>query len=319
MIEPEFKPLVSIIIPVYNGSNYLNEAIHSALNQTYENIEVLVINDGSDDTGATEKIALSYGEKIRYFSKENGGVATALNLGIKKMHGEYFSWLSHDDLYCQNKISAQIKKLKLQIDKQKIVYSDCVIFEDDSDEILPIIAGEPINGKIRYHLTIKSSIHGCSFLIPRNAFNVVGVFSEKLRLTQDYDMWFRLGTQYEFVYLPDALVRSRHHKSQDSSRYKHALLRECDNLRVGFIKDLSVAEVKSYSKSLILSYLYLYSVMSKCGYMASANLALEYYNNAGSKNLLAKISRLALLCVVNLDLRYRIKYKMKRIIKILIK
>jgi len=66
------NPKVSIIIPVYNGSDYLAEAIESALTQTYENLEILVINDGSRDNGATEKIALSYGDKIRYIQKGNG-------------------------------------------------------------------------------------------------------------------------------------------------------------------------------------------------------------------------------------------------------
>ena len=82
------NPLVSIVIPVYNGSNYLAQAIDSALGQTYPNCEVLVVNDGSDDGGATAELALGYGEKIRYFEKENGGVATALNLGIRQMAGE---------------------------------------------------------------------------------------------------------------------------------------------------------------------------------------------------------------------------------------
>ena len=65
---------VSMIIPVYNGANYLREAIDSALAQTCPDCEVLVINDGSTDNGATEAVALSYGDKIRYFSKENGGL-----------------------------------------------------------------------------------------------------------------------------------------------------------------------------------------------------------------------------------------------------
>ena len=78
-----FNPLVSIVIPVYNGSDFLVEAIESAINQTYKNIEVLVVNDGSNDNNATEKICKSFGEKVRCFYKENGGVATALNLGIK--------------------------------------------------------------------------------------------------------------------------------------------------------------------------------------------------------------------------------------------
>ena len=76
---------VTIVIPVYNGSNFMKVAIDSAIAQTYDNKEILVINDGSTDNGETEKIALSYGNKIRYIKKENGGVATALNLAIKEM------------------------------------------------------------------------------------------------------------------------------------------------------------------------------------------------------------------------------------------
>ena len=81
------NPKVSIIIPVYNGSNYLKEAIYSALNQTYNNIEVLVINDGSEDNGKTRNIALSYGDRIKYIEKENAGVSSALNVGVKSMTG----------------------------------------------------------------------------------------------------------------------------------------------------------------------------------------------------------------------------------------
>src|SRR5512138_2643726 len=107
-ISGKVTPLVSIIMPVYNGSNYLKLAIDSALAQTYNNIEIIVINDGSNDNGSTEAIAKSYGDKITYLSKENGGVATALNLGIKHSRGEYVSWLSHDDMYFENKIERQM-------------------------------------------------------------------------------------------------------------------------------------------------------------------------------------------------------------------
>ena len=79
-----FNPMVSIVIPVYNGANFLREAIDSALSQSYKNIEIIVINDGSDDANETDKIARSYGDTIQYFHKKNGGVASALNLASGK-------------------------------------------------------------------------------------------------------------------------------------------------------------------------------------------------------------------------------------------
>src|SRR5436305_205147 len=84
-------PLVSICIPVYNGADYLRDAIESALAQTYSRIEVVVVNDGSTDGGATEEIAKSFGDKIRYLAKPNGHVASALNHGISHMAGKYLS------------------------------------------------------------------------------------------------------------------------------------------------------------------------------------------------------------------------------------
>ena len=126
------SPKVTIVIPVYNGSNYMREAIDSALAQTYENIEILVVNDGSKDGGKTRDIALAYGDKIRYFEKENGGVATALNLAIQEMQGEYFSWLSHDDVYYPDKIQAEIEYLQKIGREDVIVYSDQDYIDRDS-------------------------------------------------------------------------------------------------------------------------------------------------------------------------------------------
>ena len=121
-----YNPKVTIVIPVYNGANYVKEAIESALSQTYDNIEIIVVNDGSNDNNETENAVLSYGDKIKYVCKENGGVSSALNTGIKLAEGEWISWLSHDDLYTQEKIKKQIedvKKIKTSSESyQRILY-----------------------------------------------------------------------------------------------------------------------------------------------------------------------------------------------------
>ena len=131
MKEPRnYNPMVSIIIPVFNGANYIREAIDSALAQTYKNIEVIVVNDGSIDD--TDQIVLSYGNKVRYFTKENGGVSSALNLALREMRGEYFSWLSHDDLYLPDKVKIQIEHLNLLKEKDVILYSNYVYIDENS-------------------------------------------------------------------------------------------------------------------------------------------------------------------------------------------
>jgi len=128
----EFNPKVSIIIPVYNGSNYMREAIESALAQTYENIEIIVINDGSSDGGKTDEIARSYGDRINYILKENGGVATALNTGIREMTGEYFSWLSHDDVYYPEKIEKHVQYIGKSKDRNIVTFCGHELIDENS-------------------------------------------------------------------------------------------------------------------------------------------------------------------------------------------
>lgn len=213
------KPLVSIVIPVYNGSNFLKKAIDSALAQTYQNIEILVINDGSNDNDKTEKIALSYGKKIRYFHKENGGVSSALNLGIREMKGDYFSWLSHDDEYTPTKIEKQIEQLKFGADI--IVCSECQINENSKviskARDYSLLAGENvISWQEEMTKIIRDKIFsGCALLISKYVFDNVGFFDETLRYNQDFDMWLRMCIQkFSWKYHNDIGVLSRVHNNQ---------------------------------------------------------------------------------------------------------
>ncbi|MFC6283197.1 MULTISPECIES: glycosyltransferase [Polaromonas] len=240
-------PLVSIVIPVYNGSNYLAEAIESALSQTYSNIEILVINDGSTDDGKTERVAQSYGSRIRYFSKENGGVASALNMGIEKMAGSFFSWLSHDDLFVSEKIVRQMDALAHAASSESICYSNYYVFTDDPADTVPIsLKGVPPE-HFRYWLTVENVLHGCTLLIPKAAFTTCGTFNTSLRTTQDYDLWFRMAKKFAFVHVPEMLVKARSHAHQDSHKLAGTALKECDALLSGFVAQLGIDELKAGS------------------------------------------------------------------------
>lgn len=192
-------PKVSIIIPVYNGSNYLSEAIECALQQTYENIEVIVVNDGSTDDGKTEAIALAYGDRIRYYRKENGGVSSALNYGIEKMSGQYFSWLSHDDAYSTEKVEKSVELLQAYnaMDEKVIAFTGGYFLDASGGRIGDF--KQPFQeGKLHTSLEVlnimteKGTLNGCRMLIPRSAFEEAGCFDENLRYSQDTLMWYRI-------------------------------------------------------------------------------------------------------------------------------
>jgi glycosyltransferase involved in cell wall biosynthesis len=241
------EPKVSVIIPVYNGSNYLKQAIDSALAQTYSNIEVIVVNDGSNDNGATEQIAESYGSKIRYYYKKNGGVATALNLGMKKMKGEYFSWLSHDDMYYQDKVEKQINFLAKQNFKKVFLYSNYSILRDQL--ITPVVHNhEMLIRKPKYSL-LRGCVNGITVLIPKTILDEMGYFNEELRCTQDYDYWRKIEAKYDFVHMEEVLSITRLHSAQDSVMSPRVIA-ESDELWIDMIKNLSKEEKLKYEGTL---------------------------------------------------------------------
>jgi glycosyltransferase involved in cell wall biosynthesis len=233
-------PKVSIIIPVYNGADFLREAIDSALAQTYPNIEIIVVNDGSDDGGITEQIALSYSTKISYYFKENGGVASALNYGIETMSGELFSWLSHDDVYYPEKVEAQIIELRKML-QPSVLYSNYELIDDRSQFLRKVTSQYYTPGEFRKALIIDNPIHGCSALVPRICFERVGLFDERLRTTQDYDLWFRLAKEYSFHQMPVVLLKSREHKRQGTVTLSSLHIRECNSFLISGMHEL-VAE-----------------------------------------------------------------------------
>lgn len=227
-----YNPLVSVIIPVYNGSNYLAEAIDSALAQDYKNIEIIVVNDGSMDDGASEKIALTYGNKIKYYYKENGGCASALNYGMQVMIGEWYSWLSHDDLYMPTKISSELKCLQVwNLDPATTVLaSDSILIDKDGKEVYCPFRNSRglLNGPRSYSETIlKKTFNGCGLLIPKTILDSQGYFDEQYKHLLDREYWMRIALAgNSFFVIKDPLVKSRVHSAQVTFTQKALLFNE---------------------------------------------------------------------------------------------
>lgn len=278
-MNKDFNPLVTIVIPVYNGSNYIKEAIDSALNQTYKNIEIIVVNDGSTDN--TDKIARSYGDKIRYFKKENGGVATALNLAIKEAKGDYISWLSHDDVYYKNKIEAQIEVLNKLEDKNTILYSDYTFINKKSrtKSYFCIESFNPLHKlKLPLYPILNGLIHGCTLLIPKKCFFEVDFFDEKLKTTQDYDLWFKMFPKYKIHYVQEFLVKSRTHNNQGSKIISSAKS-EADELWINMISQITKHDILELEGSEYAFYQKVHNLMQGAKYEKAAQWVKNKLDN----------------------------------------
>lgn len=272
---------VSIVIPVYNGSNFIKTAIDSAINQTYDNKEILVINDGSTDNGKTERIALSYGNKIRYIKKENGGVASALNLGIKEAKGEYISWLSHDDIYKPYKLQKQIDILSKIEDKNTILFSDVELIDEDGDIFYTTHYAANI-GKDKLcqgiYPVIKGAVNGCSTLISKECFEKVGTFNENLKTTNDYEMWIRLFSEFKSYLIEEPLIQYRVHKNQDTNKSPY-FIEESNNLWIDIINSLTEEKIHEWGFEPFNIYMDIYFQMYNSKYNKAYPVA---YNIAKS-------------------------------------
>jgi glycosyltransferase involved in cell wall biosynthesis len=299
------NPKVSIIIPVFNGANYLAEAIDSALAQSYANIEIIVVNDGSNDDGATEAVAKKYSNSIRYFTKPNGGVATALNLAISEMEGDYFSWLSHDDMYAPNKIEVQMDYLRSKdFPADTILYSDYSWLYQNTGELKRInLQNCDVKG-FRCRLLVQSDVHGCTLLIPRAAFDVCGKFKPEAKATQDYDMWFRLGSKYKFQCVSQSLVTGRLHDDQLGVRTRWRV-RENKLMRSQWFSEITNDEIYSFFREpMQFCYAEMANMFAKRGFLKLSFKSFVQAVKFSSGKGLLKIPLILVKVLFGLSLRF---------------
>lgn len=198
----------------------MRDAIESALGQTYPHVEIVVVNDGSSDDGKTDAIARSYGDRIRYISQVNKGVGGALNTAIEQASGQYFAWLSHDDIHLPEKTAAQIKFLEQLARPDACLFSDYDLIDENDKLIARVnLPADRIRKSPRLPL-LNGYINGCSLLIPMHLLREFGKFDEGLRYTQDYDLWNKILDQHEFFHQPEVLIRYRVHAAQDTQTAK---------------------------------------------------------------------------------------------------
>jgi glycosyltransferase involved in cell wall biosynthesis/Flp pilus assembly protein TadD len=208
---------VSLIIPTYNRAEFLEEALESALKQTYKNIEIIVVDDGSTDN--TPEILEKYKDKVKIVRQENWGVSRALNYGILASTGEYISWLSSDDVYTPEKIEKTIEELHKD-PKLGMVYSDYYYIDDNSKMVQRANIQPPDSDKLEEVLFQRNPINGNSVLFRREVLKKTGYFDEGLGgrsgHTADGAMWHKIAHFYKVKFIPEPLVYYRVHSTNVS-------------------------------------------------------------------------------------------------------
>ena len=219
-------PEVSVIIPSYNAARYLADAVDSVLNQSFRDLEVLIIDDGSTDD--TESVARRYGTLVRYIRQENSGVAVARNRGIEATGGRYVAFLDADDTWLPLKLESQLKALVANPG-----YGACYsAFTVVSSDLAPLyVSRDKRQAGTLEDLLLRGNVIGsiCTVLCERSLFETAGGFDPSLSQCADWDMWVRLAAITEFLYLDFPLATYRQHGTNMS---RDAALLERDSLRV---------------------------------------------------------------------------------------
>lgn len=198
-------PLVSIIVPAYNAEKYLKRALESIFLQTYKNIEIIVVDDGSADR--TGEIARFFAEKgARYIRQENKGVAAARNTGIRTANGEYIAFLDADDMYAPEKIAKEVKFLK-DHPEFDLVYCNTKHFFEEKPDVFYKLKRPFYSGEVFEKLLRGSFGQSNTVLIPKRIFEKVGFFDESSRHSEEWDMFLRIARAgYRVGFLGEDLV-----------------------------------------------------------------------------------------------------------------
>ena len=190
------KMKVSVVIPIFSRTTFLGSAITSVLQQTFQNFEIIVVDDGSNNGKEIQDLAESFNdERIRYLRKHNGGVASALNLGINQMRGEYFAWLSDDDLF--NEFHLEIAVTSLSDHKIPFIhFSNWETIDLAGRQIMAVDANRQLRNLVTDLGPIEQGlISAISTVISKSVFEVTGTFDEKLKYVQDYEFFLRAAVR----------------------------------------------------------------------------------------------------------------------------
>lgn len=197
---------ISVIIPTYNRAQLIREAVESVIGQDFSDWELLIIDDGSTDN--TREIVGKYGKSVKYVHQENAGPSAARNRGMSCAGGKYIAFLDADDVWLPEKLAIQ-NKLMENSRSAGIVATGYYVCDRDLNVRETVIRKRK---KVRRRdLLVKNTILTSSVLGRRECILEGGLFNERYRFGEDWDMWLRIASRFEIAYVQEPLCKYRVH------------------------------------------------------------------------------------------------------------
>lgn len=204
------NPLISVIIPTFNGEKYLEGALQSVFRQTYQQFEIIVVDDGSL-TDASAKICDKFRERLTYFLQENKGLSAARNAGIRRSRGDYIAFIDDDDIWLPEKLEKLVRyddALRTKGITSGLIYSGYQAMLENGEDLCKVLYR--VEGPCYLPLLFVNLVGPPSaVLISRSVLDQVGLFDENLRAAEDWDLWLRVARRYPIYSLNEFLVRYR--------------------------------------------------------------------------------------------------------------
>lgn len=235
--------MVSVIIPTYNSRKYIEEALNSVFKQTYKDLEIIVVDDGSID--GTEELLKKYKDQIIYIKKTNGGEASARNKGLEVAKGDHICFLDADDLYVDDKIEKQIKTLNSFKDID-VVYNDVEVVDEELRYIKTLKSEGVYENQNDFlcMMIVRQMIPGTASMMFRRHCIETGIrYPTNYKNSVDYGFTIQLASKYKFKYIPETLYIYRRHEKNLTNNHENQKKCESD-----IVKKLGIDIIKKIVK-----------------------------------------------------------------------
>jgi len=283
LLSKIMKPLVSVLMPTYNRGKKIIPSIKSILNQTYDNLELIIVEDGSKKNIAESFIKSVKDNRLRYIRTDiNKGPAAARNIALKVAHGDYITFCDHDDEWLPEKLEIQVNLIKKLPLNYVLIHSRVLVFSIINKRFY-------FNKKIRemnknqYESILKNNnIRILTCMIKKNVFDNIGFFDENLFAFNDWDMWIRILKKYDSYFIQRPLaIKNDHYSNQEKTMGYKANLKDFIYLIKKHRKELKKKKLWQYKRVQLAHQLFnLYRIEgNKYFFRVGISLILEIFKN----------------------------------------